>query len=247
MGTCAECGAEVYGPAVWHGVIPPPMEYACLRSPQCVTPKMGLPNVGDPIPEISPEFLEKLNDLKTMPLDFVDTNHPSVFNWGNERKCVMGIDVGKQGGFAKLYEDGELQLFTMPMIGKEYDVQEVINILMPQFGKEKITHVVIENVHAIQGRAGATSNFQFGLGKGLLIGIVAAMSHRYTLVNPKQWQKVAWEGVTKQSDNKKTSLVAAKRLFPKETFVPTERSRKAHDGLVDAALMAYYAKITYGI
>ena len=133
---------------------------------------------------------------------------------------------------------------VIPTLGKEYDIQSMQEILEEKIG-ENIVHVGIENVHAIQGRAGATSNFQFGLGKGILMGLVQALGHRYTLVNPKAWQKIAWEGVTKQKDTKQTSLIAAKRLFPGESFLATERSRVPHDGLVDAALIAYYCKIKF--
>lgn len=156
-----------------------------------------------------------------------------------KKKIYVGIDVGKSGGLAKFNEDLKLlSLHVMPMIGKEYDIQELKNILTEP--DEEIVHLAIENVHAIQGRTGNSSNFSFGLGKGILMGMVAGLEIPYTLVNPKTWQKIAWEGVTKQADNKKTSLVAAKRLFPTESFLATSRSRVPHDGLVDAALIGYY-------
>ena len=160
----------------------------------------------------------------------------------SQMKIYVGIDPGKNGGIAFLGEDNKLiYKHVMPMIGKEYDIQELKNIL----SKHPIEHLAIENVHAIQGRIGNSSNFSFGLGKGILMGLVAGLNIPYTLVNPKTWQKIAWEGVTKQADNKKTSLVAAKRLFPEESFLATERSRVAHDGLVDGALMAYYIKLKF--
>lgn len=158
------------------------------------------------------------------------------------KEVVIGIDVGKKGGIARISQDGELELYQMPMIGKEYDIHELSEILDQKQG-EIIRHVFIENVHAIQGRAGGSSNFSFGMGKGILMGLVAGKKLPYTLVNPKAWQKVSWEGVTKQSDTKKTSLVAAKRLFPDETFLATERSRVPHDGFIDAALIAFYGKL----
>ena len=42
-----------------------------------------------------------------------------------------------------------------------------------------------------------------------------------------------------KTDTKATSLNAARRIFPGETFLATPRSKKPHDGLVDAALIAY--------
>ncbi len=161
-----------------------------------------------------------------------------------QTKVFVGIDVGKKGGIIMM--DSNLNIVSkhiMPMIGKEYDIQELKNILSNE--EHDIVHVAIENVHAIQGRIGNSSNFGFGLGKGILMGMVAGLELPYTLVNPKTWQKLAWEGVTKQADNKKTSLVAAKRIFPTTSFLATERSRVFHDGLVDGALMAYYIALKF--
>ena len=161
-----------------------------------------------------------------------------------QTKVFVGFDPGKKGGIVMM--DSNLNIVSkhiMPMIGKEYDIQELKNILTNE-GHE-IVHLAIENVHAIQGRIGNSSNFNFGMGKGILMGISAGLGIPYTLVNPKAWQKIAWEGVTKQSDNKKTSLVAAKRVFPNESFIATSRSRVPHDGLVDAALIAYYIALKF--
>lgn len=159
-------------------------------------------------------------------------------------KIVIGIDVGKSGGVAKIYPDNSLEYFRMPMIGSEYDIQGLKEILTPKEGEE-IVHVGIEHVHAIQQRAGASSNFSFGMGKGILMGLTEGLGHRYTLVNPRTWQKIAWEGVTRQKDNKHTSLLAAKRLFPGYSFLATPKSRKPHDGIVDAILIAYYCKVKF--
>lgn len=41
-------------------------------------------------------------------------------------------------------------------------------------------------------------------------------------------------------DTKATSLLAAKRLFPEETFLATTRSKVPHDGIVDAVLIGLY-------
>ena len=65
------------------------------------------------------------------------------------------------------------------------------------------------------------------------------------MVVPQTWQKVCWEGVPKQDNTKATSLLAARRLFPAEKFLATQKSSVPHDGLVDAALLAKYMEIKY--
>ena len=43
-------------------------------------------------------------------------------------------------------------------------------------------------------------------------------------------------------NTKKTSLACAKRLWPTDTFVKNERCKTAHDGIVDAMLIAEAAR-----
>ena len=83
------------------------------------------------------------------------------------------------------------------------------------------------------------------MGKGLLIGVVEALRIPYTQVHPRIWQKVAWEGVSRKGDTKHTSLVAIRRLYPHMKFIATPRSKKPHDGIVDAVLIAYYLRMKY--
>lgn len=166
-------------------------------------------------------------------------------------KLYLGIDVGKNGGFSFINNEGELvKTMIMPVIGKIYDYNAIKEIFT-----QPIKHIVIEDVHSIFGM-GAEAQFQFGMGKGIIIAMAVASEIPYTLVSPKKWQKEMWDStslVTKptkrklkdgsysrKTDTKKTSLVAARRLFPKEKFLPTVRCSVPHDGMVDASLMALY-------
>ncbi len=168
----------------------------------------------------------------------------------------LGVDVGKNGGFAYFNENGGIEnLVVMPKIGKEYDY----NSIRACFNLP-IKHIVIEDVHALFG-VGAGTTFALGLGKGFLIAMAVAFEIPYSLVQPKVWQKEMWDSTAivkkptkrklkngsfaKKTDTKKTSLIAAKRLFPKETFLATKRSSVPHDGLVDAALMGEYCRRMY--
>ena len=113
-------------------------------------------------------------------------------------------------------------------------------------GKNK-TYFALEDVHSLPG-VSAKANFSFGENKGEYRGMLVALELPYMEVQPKVWQKVAWEGVPLmknskgRTDTKAMSLTAAKRLFPNESFLATSRSSVPHDGLVDAALIAYYLK-----
>ena len=110
---------------------------------------------------------------------------------------------------------------------------------------EKII-VVIEDVHSLYGMS-AKSNFNFGHIKGFKEGVLTAYGFDYKLVAPKVWQRGVWteeDVIIKKGkkDTKATSLNAAKRLWPNHDFRKSNRAKKPHDGIIDAALMAEYAR-----
>jgi len=104
----------------------------------------------------------------------------------------------------------------------------------------------LENVHALPG-ASAGSSFSFGRTLGAKEAILVALKATFQKIAPKKWQSVVWEGIPNmkkpngQNDTKAMSLLAAQRLFPNQKFL------KSKDGLIDAALMAKYLELSYGI
>lgn len=175
----------------------------------------------------------------------------------------IGIDPGAKGGIA-IIEDNKLTLHVIPTIKNEIDDDLIDKILFElRYGDDGEVYdcmCVLEDVHAVP-KSGAAANFKFGLINGILRGLLTANRIPFIKVAPKEWQKEAWRGVSPikintgeklksgepkyKIDTKATSLIAAKRLFPNETFLATERSKVPHDGLVDAALMAFYCKMKY--
>lgn len=163
----------------------------------------------------------------------------------------IGIDPGKSGGICLINEAGDLYTFKIPMIGKLVDLHEMA-VIIRNCAALKNHMFCLEDVSSIPG-ASAGSNFAFGENKGHIEGLLVGMGASYQKVAPKAWQKVCWEGVPlmkkscgKKNDTKAMSLVAAKRLFPGESFLASARSSVPHDGLVDAALIAKYGQIKYG-
>lgn len=166
----------------------------------------------------------------------------------------IGVDVGKNGGIAILDGNRNLQLYTIPKIKTKVDLPSLVNLIN---SLDDDSFVCIEDVHSIHGSS-AKSNFEFGKIAGTILGMVVYRELPYALVPPKTWQSEIWttpDKVYKPSkkhksgrmvDTKPTSLLAAKRLFPKESFLATERSTKPHDGLYDSALIAEYCKRVYG-
>lgn len=159
----------------------------------------------------------------------------------------LGIDVGKDGAFAILNEQGQvIRLAVMPTVGSEYDKLEMIRIITAL----DIKHAVLENVHAPQ-LGGRTSCFEFGRGKGLLEMLLMALEIPHTQVIAKTWQREMWSGIKIQYkagkekkivDTKGTSLLAAKALFPSQNLTKSSKAKIPHDGIVDALLMAEYCR-----
>lgn len=142
-----------------------------------------------------------------------------------DNKQYIGCDPGKTGQIVMIQND-TITKFKFPMIGKEYDLQGMLEIFLP-FRHD--CHVVIEDVKALQGLMQA-GNWSLSEGKTILVMSCVALNLPYTLVHSKTWQKEIWQGVKVQQVNtgkklksgapkmktltKETSLLAIKRLFP---------------------------------
>ena len=162
-------------------------------------------------------------------------------------KVYVGIDIGKSGGIAVINEIGDiLTIRATPTVGGEISVAEIADLIRNLTVKDPM--VVLEDVHSIYGSS-AKSNFQFGRSLGIMEGVVAAMGCSWAKVAPKTWQKEMWLGVERiakkgksSTDTKAMSLIAVNRIFPEANLLPTPRSTKPHDGMVDALLLAEYGR-----
>lgn len=183
-----------------------------------------------------------------------------------EKHLILGADPGKHGGIV-LIDDRDLNKqvhIPTKVLDGHIDVIDLYNKILPY--QDIIRCAVKEEVHALFGSS-AKGTFCFGSADGELYSLLMILGKDhfpvYT-VQPKQWQTVAWKKVAiingtpimdsktgKQkvnkagdlrfkTDTKATSLSAATYLFPNVSFIP-KRARIPHDGLVDAALIAYYA------
>jgi hypothetical protein len=162
----------------------------------------------------------------------------------------VGIDPGKNGGIVHISKT--INYYFIPKIGNEVDVLELSRIIEKIKNSESCeVHFFIEKVHAVFGSA-AKATFNFGYVCGLIEGIVSFSKCPYTMIEPKVWQKEMFQGIpiikksgSKRNDTKKMAEIAYKRLFPNIDFYITEnenKSKKVHDGLVDALLIADYGR-----
>lgn len=168
-------------------------------------------------------------------------------------KGYIGIDIGKKGAIVYQKPDMVIESYPIPMIKDEVDYSFMYDIIQ-NICNSHITaykcnpHLVFEKLGVIFGTSKATA-FSMGYQSGAVEMMAISMGIPYTKVPAKEWQKEMFKGVdeiTKPGktarDTKAMALIAAKRLFPKETFRFNSKEGKPHDGYVDALLMAEYAK-----
>lgn len=177
------------------------------------------------------------------------------------KKWVLGMDPGKHGGLVLLNVDDitdQVHIPT-PILEGRVDVASVAASVRPYAGS--IVTAFIEDVHSLLGSS-SKGSFEFGHAAGSLYGAVqAVLPIKVGYVAPTMWQRTAWKETGKvngepmldkngkqkvlksgelawKNDPKASSLKAAEHLFPGVSFIP-KRCRVPHDGLVDAALIAY--------
>jgi len=154
---------------------------------------------------------------------------------------VIGIDPGVDGGIAAIGEQGlTLQIMPASATAKRREIDETeLTAWLGQFDP-LMTHVFIERV-AARPRQGVVAMFSFGTGWGLVRGICAGLRLRYELVRPQEWQRLLLLGQPEGAE-----YFVAARLWPGISFRSSNRSRKPHSGLVDAALIAEYGRRQLG-
>jgi len=160
-------------------------------------------------------------------------------------KYIIGFDNGKKGGIVILDEASDIIFKTiMPMLGtkkKEYDMMQ-IKAILEQYNKLGKCIAILEKAQP-QGNNGPKQAFKTGFGYGTLQGILVALEIPFQIVAPKIWQKKVFEGLN-TVDTKLASALFCQRKWPKEDWKATDRCTTIHDGMTDAACIAYYG-VTY--
>lgn len=156
-------------------------------------------------------------------------------------KRYLGLDPGLSGAIAVLTvhdnKDAETWFSPFPTIENEIDFV-TLRKLFSTFGD---CFAVLERVHSMP-KQGISSAFRFGRVFASLQTCLHIFQIEHIEVTPQKWQKEFHEGIAKDLDPKARSLIAVQRLFPHANLLATERSKKPHDGYVDALLLAEYGR-----
>ena len=157
----------------------------------------------------------------------------------------IGIDNGLTGAMVALsdHPGPPLAMCVMPTVGKakgnEVNAEAVWDWLCAYKDDGDELTVVLETPG--KHSPGAQALCSMWDSYGAIRGVLASRYIRHHRINPQAWQKKMLVGCAK-GDTKPAALAAARRLWPEEKWLATPRSSVPHTGLVDAALIAEYAR-----
>lgn len=160
----------------------------------------------------------------------------------------LGIDCGLDGGLVHVSDNGEVRgSMIMPTMkigkGRAIDIN-TLDTVFSEFKDRLNLTICIED----PGKHAASAMGLWSMTRSFAIieTLTVVYGFRYEVVSSRKWQKEFWtkpkmaKGV--KYDTKSAALLAATRLWPTQDWTATERSSKAHDGLVDAALLAEWLR-----
>ena len=156
----------------------------------------------------------------------------------------IGIDPGLQGGIATIYNSGEISILVMPTIkiGKKRILDNAM--LAGTFSLSNILDIkryaILEQQQPMP-KQGVTSMFSIGYGFGVLKQCLVDFCIPHEVVHAQVWQKEF--GISGRKGNTKAqALQICQSLFPDLNLLATDKSKKPHEGIVDAVLIAEYAR-----
>lgn len=159
-------------------------------------------------------------------------------------KIYVGIDNGLDGGIA-MFPSG--QVLPMPTVklgkGRVVDV-EFLDGLAKVWRADGATVCVEQATKHSAGKLALCSTW-FTYGQIIAVLKINRVPYHEVTV-PRTWQKEFWT-VPKMAeghkfDTKAAALVTVKKLFPDINLLASERCSVPHDGIVDAILIAEYAR-----
>jgi hypothetical protein len=158
----------------------------------------------------------------------------------------IGIDNGLTGGLVALsdHPGQPINMCVMPTRGKakgnEVDAERVWAWIDEWQSCSSVT-VILETPG--KHSPGAQALCSMWDSYGAIRGVLESRRIRHHRITPQAWQKVMLPGCAK-GDTKPAALAKARQLWPEESWLATPRSTKPHEGLIDAALIAEYGRIS---
>ncbi len=106
---------------------------------------------------------------------------------------VVGIDTGANGAIACIGVKGDVHwVDDMPSVVDRKNKSMVdgrgLRDMLADLTINYDVTVIVEDVHAMP-KQGVTSSFNFGMAKGVILGVIQGLGLPYELVAPSQWKR----------------------------------------------------------
>ena len=157
---------------------------------------------------------------------------------------IIGIDNGVSGGLAAISKSTGWIIDMLPMPtqkarkGNEIDIAAVWQWIRAQDEPGKLSIVIEEPTGSKSAQACASMSGSFHAIRALCV----LKNIRWHRITPQSWQKEMLPGC-KAGDTKPRAKARVKELWPETSFRATERCKTPHEGIVDAALIAEFARV----
>jgi hypothetical protein len=144
--------------------------------------------------------------------------------------CICGIDPGKTGGIALLYEDGATECQPMPLLPgnrgrkREFDFFEIADLIT----QSHVIRTYVEKTYC-GPKMGRMAAYSFGEGAGFLRGVMISAGISFEYVSARVWMKEMLGSNRTHSDQ----IKVAQGLYPQAKI-------KKHHGIAAALLIATY-------
>lgn len=158
---------------------------------------------------------------------------------------VIGIDPGLGGAVAWIGKT--VFVLPMPVIGtstkrghRTIDGAELGRVFDSLKREDPCPAVYVEKAHAMP-KQGIASAFNYGVGYGIVLGVIASKAMPGYLVTPQRWKARMLADLDRS--NKDASIIVARQRFPSMTFMRSPKSRVPDHGMAEAMLIAEYGRL----
>lgn len=155
----------------------------------------------------------------------------------------IGIDNGLSGGIVAVNGHEIIKSNIMPTRGKasgnEVDA-EILASFFDHFDRAEISAILETPGKFAKGVQAISSMWD---SYGAIRAVLECLGIRHHRIPPQRWQKAIIPNCAK-GDTKPAALARARQLWPSENWLATARSTKPHEGMIDAALIAEYGRIS---
>jgi len=158
---------------------------------------------------------------------------------------IIGIDNGISGALVAISSahGSIIGMTTMPSV--KHKSRNEVNVRAVHLWLSEVTGGNLSNADYVieEPNNSRTPSTAYSVASSFhsLRGFFETKMLRYSRITPQSWQKYMLGKVPK-GETKAYALAKANEIWPDERWLATPRCKTPHEGLVDAALIAFYAR-----